>query len=99
MSDHVGLNLGSASGVPFILLGCFVQSQCDGFVLHIFVIFVYYLLEFCSFLNEKQKGIRVERKWGGPGRTRRRGNCNEDTLYEKRFYFQQKENNLKKEKK
>lgn len=44
----------------------------------------------CLFSNEIQKedGSIWERSWAGAGRTRGRGKCHQDILYEGEIYFQ-----------
>lgn len=56
----------------------------------VFVLFCYILLSLRSLLfsDERRSESGRERRCEGIGKSRRRGICNQDLMYEKRIYFQ-----------
>lgn len=86
------LTLVPALGTLPLLLGgrvdviAFMSSRCIVFC-------PVWLLSLRSLLfsNERWKGSgsREEERWGGNRRSSRRENCNQDTVHEKRIYFQE----------
>jgi hypothetical protein len=99
MGVGVSLNLLPDLEILFILLGCFVQSQCEGFALSywIFVLLCLVVVSLRAALFQKGNG------WGmnlGEGQVRGcwswrsggRGNCGQDRLREEPIFNNKKEN-------
>lgn len=87
----VYLLLVPALGTLFLLSGCRVQLQNDDFALshyisicHIWLVFLRSLF----FSDEKEKGDRPGRQEQGRAGRRRRGNYNQNVIYQERIYFQ-----------
>jgi hypothetical protein len=57
------------------------------FILFYFILFYQYHLEAYSFLMRDKKKGSTKRRSGRTGRSRGRGNGNQDIFYEKRIYF------------
>lgn len=90
VSDTCAFSRGSS------LLGCFVQLRCDGFYFFLIIfLLLYSLLSLRKpfFSNKRQEGSSSgwEGRLGGTRKSRRRGKCNQDLLYEKKSNFNEGE--------
>lgn len=94
VAASISLTFWPALRTLFLLLGCLGRPQFEDLLL----VLLYPPLSSLVvswrivLLKGKQRGVDLqeEGKWAEAWRSRRRGNCRQDTLYEMRIYFQLK---------